>query len=98
MSFYVGQRVVCIRDGWSGFFGEIFPVCGCIYTIRDIEPGVLDPSHLFLRFEEIVNEPAHYASGFVEANFDAEEFRPVRDTDISIFTALLTPQPQNVEA
>lgn len=98
MTFNVGQKVECIkRDRWTFFSGEIVPVFKGIYTIRAID---VDPEGTFLRFVEIVNAPAEYDNGYGECSFWIRRFRPVveRKTDISIFTAILTPKKAKVEA
>jgi hypothetical protein len=100
----VGTRVVCIRDDWRASpYGERQPYRGEILTVRDVLPGPAgDPleDSLFLRFVEIVNPP-HYAgcwgAEYDEATFSIEHFRPVRKTDISIFTELLEMPPLIVE-
>ena len=98
-NFRVGQKVVCIYDGWQSFFhpGEGKPEKGIVYTIRDVYVRDRDGS-AFLRFEEIRN-PLIYRNGEAECSYAAHRFRPVvqRKTDISIFKALLTPSKEKVE-
>lgn len=80
--FHVGQKVVCIADAFSlGFLGEVFPVKGAVYTIRDI---VTDGDGAGLRLEEIVNKPCRYLLDNGDAVHDepcfcATAFRPVTD-------------------
>ncbi len=77
--FFVGQKVVCVDTSeWNlgaekAAKGNVFPVKGGIYTIRE----VVDGDGLLLM--EIVNPPTWW--GKVEIGFFASRFRPV--TDIS---------------
>lgn len=94
--FSIGQQVVCIEDKyWRAHCGETTPVKGRIYTIREIE---VHKEGVGLRFEEIVNAPFQYSDGLKECAFWRHAFRPVRKTDISIFTAMLTPVGSKVPA
>ena len=93
----VGQKVACI----SGFTmplkyqDEILPEVGEVYTISEI---VDLPEGLGLRLVEIVNKPHQYSIGLCECCFAASAFRPVVETNIEIFTAMLTDErlPQRV--
>lgn len=87
---HIGQQVVCIVDtsGWGGFYGEILPVKGPVYTVRTIEPYY---NGIAIRLNEIVNELHLYCCGVAEIQFDSKAFRPVVETNISIFTAMLAP-------
>lgn len=96
MSFHVGQKVVCIKNGWDSLtYNEVGPAFRSVYTIRTIDA---EDGDAMLRFEEIVNEVHNYREGQHECQFWARWFRPVieRKTDISIFTAML--KPSKVEA
>ena len=87
MNFHVGQKVVCV-DGKPSIRGsawETLPVKGSVYTIRDIH------TEFGVRVEEIVNPVFPYIKGMMEAYFNFTRFRPVRTTDISIFTACSRP-------
>ena len=97
MNFRIGQKVVCV-DGTRLCLdlGEQRPVKGRIYTIRNFCEDDTDGTGL--RLEEIVNEPRHYTDGYAEIAFYVWRFRPVRTTDISIFTAMLTPIPHKEPA
>ena len=92
MTFRVGQKVICIKQGgWTSLHSsEIGPQYGEIYTIEDIE---VIPTGTFLTLSEINNPPRYV--GFA-ANFWSVHFRPVveRKTDISIFTAMLKTERQ----
>lgn len=90
-TFRVGQKVTLktnVRLNTSN--GEISPQFGVVYTVRDISDY---GGGAGLRFVEIVNNPQSYDEAFGELTFAAEEFRPLvtRETDISIFTAMLAP-------
>ena len=75
--FKVGQKVVCVKPpdvgGWWGW--EEHPVIGETYTVRGCFIGSNGMPAILL--EEIVNEPAEYASGFREFGFRANRFRPI---------------------
>lgn len=96
--FRIGQRVVCIRDvnegyGWAATNKYSVPKVGCVYTIRDFDGAD------GLRVEEVVNplmDCIHTATGlhiFDEPSFDTDRFRPVKETSIDVFTAMLAPTP-----
>jgi hypothetical protein len=103
MTFYVGQKVVCVVDasGWVGDTNgrpaaEMFdvPEKDGVYTVRGYE---FNDGRQFLCFEEIINPVCNFdVGGRGEPVFSAANFRPVvdRKTDISVFTALLNPQHQ----
>lgn len=95
MGFHVGQKVVCIKRGkWESSHpegrvpkSETQPVFGRVYTIREIEPFIID-GYQGLLFEEIFNP---LGESPLEVCFNASRFRPIieRKTDISIFTKIL---------
>lgn len=86
--FHVGQRVVCINDANPRLFPFMGVSRGCVYTIRGIDDG---SGELGLFLEEVkLPVPSGRKT---EASFDATRFRPVKETDISIFTAMLNPTP-----
>ena len=106
MTFQIGQHVVCVDmtrrgDGLHPLYpGTKVPVLGDIYTVRDIfdaapygydEPGLL--------LAEVVNPVRSYICKTrrlvrVEQFWLAFRFRPLRPTDISVFTAMLEPAPR----
>ena len=104
MNFHVGQRVVCINDrpragGNAGKGGETLPKAGTTYTIRELVPAGPLCRNDCVRLEEIVNAVRRYtaASGervWVELTFRADRFRPIRTTNIEVFTAMLEPAPK----
>lgn len=83
--FVVGQKVVCIADGWTRAWLSDTAACpvvkGQIYVIRAIFPFM---GRIMVRLKE---HPDH--------QFGHEGFRPLQerpkeaDTDISIFNPLL---------
>lgn len=83
-SWYVGMKVVCIKDGaWQlagGFVDRevIFPLAGAVYTILAI--GAVG-DEVYVKLVECGDY----------AQFAAFRFRPVqpRKTDISIFHSIL---------
>lgn len=98
VEFDIGKMVVCINDTWvqERRYGERMPYKGQVLTIRSIEINSED-DRPYLRFEEIVNPIAEYPSGTHECRFLAFQFRPVRKTDISVFTELLETPPLEFE-
>lgn len=94
MSFRVGQKVVCVNEPKSVMaqqwmaLGAKYPAKGPIYIIRKIV--TFGDSSLGVLLAEIVNEHLGYS---LEPAFAIEHFRPIveRETDISIFKALLVP-------
>lgn len=88
----VGQQVVCVRDDWYVLpedcqFKLYLPVKGSVYTVR----GFVTVTGLHLLFFELRNPQTIYADGTTECSFDAGMFKPVKKTDIGIFTAMLQP-------
>lgn len=106
----IGQKVVCINDDWPPMWRDHwmttcapeFPVKGQVYTIRAIVTRAIGDAGL--RFVEIKNPEVNCVfegqSIVAEIVFRASYFRPLveRKTDISIFTRLLTPQKESVDA
>lgn len=105
MAFRVGQKVVCVDAGgdldgrspgiWAK--GEEI-VDGQIYTIHSMFPHPAD-GVLCLRLHEVKRDPAALIM-WGHDGYAASRFRPVveRKTDISIFTAMLNPSHNRVEA
>lgn len=103
MAFDIGQQVVCVDDifegkGWIRVphkpqRNQVYTVRGCCefeYEVGGVKSAVL--------LEELLNPkisvPLPSKSLFFgEPPFPACRFRPVRKTDISIFTQLLTGAP-----
>lgn len=98
-NFRVGQKVVCIWDGFEKLcqYGEIAPKLNQIYTIR----AIFYPSDEFtgFHFAEIINAPRKYIEIFGEIRFSSCQFRPVvdRPTDISIFHEILAKENSRCE-
>ena len=95
MTFNVGQKVVCITDDWQHSMRHLVPNVprkGSIYHVRGYDRVVIAPDsvgHKYIWLCEITNPRV----GLTEPSFLAAHFRPVieRETDISIFTAMLNP-------
>lgn len=99
-SWHVGMKVVCVQTQEASRAreeGVILPEIGRVYTIRYIGPSDFWPG-IFIRLNEVRNGP-HHLDG-EEPSFYHGWFRPVQDrsTDISIFTRMLNPQKQDVDA
>ena len=100
MNWHVGQRVVCIRDDYkvicpTQIAGGGVLRAGHVYTIRgfNLAEGVVGTGCGFY-LEEIVNPLCQYSDGvWREMSFDQCGFRPIKETDISIFTAMLNEVP-----
>jgi hypothetical protein len=94
--WYVGQKVICIREGWTAPRNpqeRQHPKYHQILTIRTIDPSSIDIGKVCFRFEEIINDPACYRQGFLECTFREKYFRPLveRKTIIEVFEKLLVP-------
>jgi hypothetical protein len=97
--FFVGQRVICIDDRIPPDFfhrGETLLKRGVVYTIRGIVLGTsfgYNSDHDGLRLAEIRNPMRVYraASGHVwaELYFLIARFRPMHETNIDVFRAML---------
>jgi len=96
MPLRIGQRVVCIADNFGPEWTcDALPAKGQAYTVR---AQGLWPYNLGLMpailLEEIHNHERAWESGITsECWFWAARFRPVAETDISIFTKMLSPEP-----
>ncbi len=92
MTFRVGQKLVCVNAPTGEPFGpyRAFPKLGQTYTYR----GCLNEDSIYLA--EIQNDFGKAA----EVAFYKSRFRPAvdRKTDISLFTAMLNPSKQEIEA
>lgn len=73
----VGQKVVCIDGQFNATYGEVVPVNGELYTVREVfqTQDFLVP--VAVRLVEIVNDPRNYCFGWMECGFDARQFRVV---------------------
>lgn len=95
--FHVGQKIVCVKEYGqqreAAALGVILPQKGSIYTVRNFDDRGASPA---LRVHEILNPEVMHGCGiFTEPAFASHGFRPIieKKTDISIFTAMLTPSP-----
>ncbi|MHA6684469.1 hypothetical protein [Mesorhizobium sp. A556] len=102
LDWKAGDKVVCVKrivaDVWAG---EILPLVGAVYTIREIAVSVTDGQEsVGIRLKEVVNAPRQYSNAFAEALWPIQAFRPVqtRKSDISIFTAMLHGAKRSVSA
>lgn len=93
----VGEKIVCIFDGWVAKNGETVPQKGSVYTIENIEIYKPDGTIGF-ELVEIVNAPRQYDTGFGECNFAATGFRPLIKTNIEVFEKLLLKKPRKKSA
>ena len=92
MTFRVGQKVVCMDATNTNTLGTPELVKGRIYTLASVYLGLVtlvEPTLPVMGFQR----PAYI-------EFRESRFRPVveRKTDISIFTAMLTPKNVGVSA
>lgn len=98
--FEIGQQVICINDSTNvseymqpsittqgGLDGL---TKGCIYTIRDIYHNLYVTNYELLRLEGIYREQLGGSKHEADPGYLSIRFRPVRKTDISIFTEILT--------
>ena len=101
-NFRVGQKVVKFR-GSEAVRGNAVPVkIGTVLTVRAIQTakrstGVVETG---LLFEEIRNGFEETNIGPFEFDYNHKNYRPVaiRNTDISIFKAMLNPSKEQVSA
>lgn len=99
MTFHVGQKLCCVDDSaWKCSLRNLpnRPVKGRVYTVR----GFFGADSIYL--EEILNpSDAKWGNGDVgEGSFWTRRFRPIveRKTSIEIFTTMLNPSKQGVDA
>lgn len=96
-SWHVGMKVVLIDDNWGPRHdiarGVVNPVKGVVYTVRSVQMAL--SGFVCITLNEIRNPILQYRSSIGERLYRAYRFRPVqtRQTDISIFTAMLSPKP-----
>jgi len=93
--FAPGQEVVCIRDKWFGR-DEIGPRKGLIYVVsetRIFRAGTIITKHLDRHVFTIHEDTLYIRLRGFGCYYDAVNFKPVRKTDISIFTAMLDKVP-----
>jgi hypothetical protein len=100
VEFHVGAQVVCLDDRYCPQEAGGHLMTGRIYTIRKIDParrfladdGVTRHEAVGLYFEEVTRLYPGMSEGDPnDAPWGAVRFKPVRKTDISVFTAMLTP-------
>jgi hypothetical protein len=95
----VGQKVVCVNADYTNHPNWVRvlnrPIKDGVYIIRGVAPFYHQVGRPAIYLQEIVNAPAPWEYGghvlHVEYAFAADRFRPAveRQTDISIFTAML---------
>lgn len=101
MTFYVGQKVVCVDGKLSAEYAAlahdlniVMPTENSVYTIRDIvRDFIVGKEHC--RLVEIKNPIINWLiQESSEPAFSVSRFRPAveRKTDISVFTEMLTPK------
>lgn len=99
VEFHVGAQVVCLDDVYhNGEAGDRLEK-GRIYTIRKVDPAhpFIDDNFVLVKLPGLWLEEAHRVIPAInvgdpkDAAWGAVRFRPVRKTDISVFTAMLTP-------
>ncbi len=90
MTFHVGQAVECVDDDWGAFAVAMAVLSGVSHPVKGGKYVVV---HVFARSVT----PEHGCPALVIGGYSGVYasccFRPIveRETDISIFTALLTP-------
>lgn len=102
--FHIGQMVVCVDgqptwcDGPKGFVVQDLLTTGRIYTVRgvgDFDFGPTTGTIPVLWLEEVLRS---YDEKRADVPFGACRFRPVKQTSIETFTAILNRAPQKVDA
>jgi hypothetical protein len=106
MDFRVGQRVVCVNTSrwprwlWRFGFKLTLPKQGGVYTVRAIYAGRADGRNEDgVWLVEIVNptlllKAPNGRLSTTELAFRMSRFRPLRTTNIDVFTAMLEPAPK----
>ena len=94
MTFRIGQKVVCVdsaaypdRNGWR----DDSPTAGTVYTVSGFYTSPVDGSGC-ITLVELKRNPIVISRGV--RGYRAFRFRPVKTTDISALTALLSPSPE----
>jgi hypothetical protein len=71
----IGCKVICVSDCFDPLaYGEVKPVKGRVYTIRDVVPRGKD-FPCGLRLQEIDNALYNYNGELTECSFDIRAFR-----------------------
>ena len=103
MTWYVGQKIVCIDDNWYGphkrlgfkrFTFDHVLTKETIYTIRKINQHSHFPDRIVILLNEVIHPKRPDFTGF-----PPEIFRPLleKPTDISIFTEMLNSDYSKLE-
>jgi len=97
--FHVGQEVVCVNDKFTitgpGAPFVKTPVCGRVYTIRDIRTSRRGD---YLLLDEIRNDEFHFGSGETgEPGWRLDRFRPVQRKQLPESLTRLLGLPKDVE-
>lgn len=66
---------------------------GCLHHSGNRMPTALE-GEIGILLEEVLNPVMTFMGGRFEPAFRVKHFRPVKTTDISVFTALLAPTPR----
>lgn len=96
MTFRVGQRVICVddrplpRETGSRWVDGEGVIAGQVYTIKRV---YVNSGHHLVWLEEVARSDIAMAVFGPDVGYGQFRFRPLaeRETDISIFTSLLTP-------
>lgn len=81
IDFFVGQKVVCVDDTGLICWPEM--KAGNVYTISAIGP-----------YGDSIHVDVAEVKTRIPLGWRHDRFRPVRTTDITIFTAMLAPTPR----
>jgi hypothetical protein len=98
MSFRIGQRVVCVNDRFKNYRrspSDRSLRSGCVYTIAwvGVDACAMFPTPtLSVHLEEITREVSDLDGRRLP--YFASRFRPVKETNIDVFTAMLAPTPK----
>lgn len=84
----IGDQVICVDATPCTCPGLPDLKLGAIYTIRDIDRRACPYVEATVRLLEIVGPVTPSCLGPWEAGYREDRFRPLRKTDISIFTAM----------
>lgn len=106
--YKIGDQVV-FKDDYTELakrrmnrVGDIIPIVNCIYTVRDIHtPDYTGQPYGGFLLREIVNKARYWrkrdgGKEYGEPGYKIARFRPVKRTDISCFTSILTKKSEYV--
>ena len=99
MMFYVGQKVVCVDADCGSMYGNpLVQYTSCLHGLKEKEIYTIraifnDGSEQWPGGNVYLEEIKRPFEDGMEAPYSIERFRPLVETDISIFEKMLVPTP-----